>query len=124
MAFLNHASSRGVLVVLLDGFDARDYLAAVQRYKATIAMLVPQILLSLVQGPGRVPKKSKFCSRTHADITPDTTKYDLRSLATVLSGPNSDDMDLPTAGAVTGTSLVGLDAEPPVLFRLRDMHHA
>ena len=57
MAFLHHAPSRGVPVVLLDGFELHDYLAAVQRYKATVTMVVPPILLELVQDPSAVTNK-------------------------------------------------------------------
>jgi acyl-CoA synthetase (AMP-forming)/AMP-acid ligase II len=49
---LFHAPYRGVPVVILPRFEPIAFLSAVSRYKATVALVVPPILLMLLHHPG------------------------------------------------------------------------
>ncbi|RXW21478.1 hypothetical protein EST38_g4374 [Candolleomyces aberdarensis] len=68
IAHLHHSFYLGMpTVILTGGFEPTAFCQAIERYKVTMAMVVPPILQVLIQHPA-------------------ATKYDLRSLRTFISG--------------------------------------
>jgi 4-coumarate--CoA ligase len=75
-------------VVILPRFEPIAFLSAVSRYKATVALVVPPILLMLLHHPGTCSCGDPSI-RSPTNISgplPETSKHDLRTLATVISG--------------------------------------